>query len=111
MAAEDIRAREQEWRIATDLEGRVKLVNPAPRISLNLQARQTHQDEPKSKCMHCSKRPQTCHRISLRRVLATNRASHRERFLLAARANSTIFVEDSASPIHDAEGKMTGASP
>lgn len=95
--------------IATDLEGRVMFVNPAAEnftgwsraeaLGRPIEEVYILRDEDGTPSSECP----------LRLVLGTNKAIHRERFLLAARANSTIFVEDSTAPIHDAEGKMTGA--
>jgi PAS domain S-box-containing protein len=95
--------------IATDLEGRVKFMNPVAESLTGCNVADAlgrpieeiyvlHEEDgtPLSECQ-------------LRGVLATNRAIGRGRFLLAGRGNSMIFVEDSAAPIRNAERKVTGA--
>lgn len=95
--------------IATDREGYVKFLNPtAERLTgwtlieaAGLPIEQVyplrHEDgTPVDECQ-------------LRQVLATNLPIARQRFQLASRSARTILVEDSAAPIHDAQGQLTGA--
>jgi len=95
--------------IATDLEGRVKFVNPVAEnlTGWSLAEALGHPIEEVYVLREEDGKPLS--EGQLRRVLATNSATGRERFLLASRASSTIFVEESAAPIHDSVGKMTGA--
>jgi len=95
--------------IATDIDGRVKFLNP---VAENLtgwtlpEALGRPIEEVYSLRREGGAPLEQC---QLRRVLASNRAIGRERFLLTTRTNSTILVEDSAAPIHDAQGQLSGA--
>ncbi|HEY4087985.1 MAG TPA: ATP-binding protein [Bryobacteraceae bacterium] len=95
--------------IATDLDGRVKFLNPvaenltgwtlAEALGRSIEEVYILRREDGAPLAECQ----------LRRVLATTRAIGRERFLLAARSTQPIFVEDSAAPIHDSQGTIIGA--
>jgi PAS domain S-box-containing protein len=93
--------------IATDRDGRVKYLNPVAeeltgRALADALGRQieevyrlrTEDGLPLEQCQ-------------LRRVLATNRPVTRQRFLLGNTGN--LMVEDSAAPIHNAQGELSGA--
>ena len=95
--------------VATDVDGRVKYLNPIAekligRALIDALGRpieevyplRTEQGEPLEQCQ-------------LRRVLAENQAIGRQRFQLVAHPDQIVIVEDSAAPIHNAEGKLAGA--
>jgi PAS domain S-box-containing protein len=95
--------------IATDLDGRVKFLNP---VAENLTGVSLEEalGRPIEEIYILRRDDGTpLPECQLRRVLATNRAIGRERFQLAPRNSPAIFVEDSAAPIHDSHGAMTGA--
>ena len=95
--------------IATDLEGRVKFLNPVAE-KLTGWILSEALVRPIEEVYVLQREDGTpLEQSQLRRVLATNRAIGRQRFRLAARGNSILFVEDSAAPIHDAQGSLTGA--
>jgi PAS domain S-box-containing protein len=95
--------------IATDLDGGVKYLNPvaenltgwtlAEALGRPIEEVYPLRNEDETPVEQCQ----------LRHVLATNKAIGRQRFLLYSRTNSTVLVEDSAAPIHAAQGTMTGA--
>lgn len=96
--------------IATDTQGHVKFLNPVAekltgwtlaealgRPIEEVYPLRTEDGAPLSQCQ-------------LRRVLATNQAIGRQRFILTTRfGGGDVMVEDSAAPMHDAHGKLTGA--
>lgn len=95
--------------IATDTKGQVKFLNPvAEKLTgwtlaealgqpiEEVYPLRTENGAPLSQCQ-------------LRRVLATNQAIGRQRFTLATRFGGDVTVEDSAAPMHDVQGKLTGA--
>jgi PAS domain S-box-containing protein len=95
--------------IATDLQGRVKFLNPVAEKLIGWSLAEAL-DRPIEEVYVLRQEDGTpLERCQLRRVLAGQRAVARERFLLISRTNMILFVDDSAAPIHDAQGTMTGA--
>lgn len=93
--------------IATDIDGRVKYLNPVAekltgwtlanalgRQIEEVYAPRTEGGLPLEQCQ-------------LRRVLATNEPVGRQRYLLGSTAD--VMVEDSAAPIHNPQGELSGA--
>ena len=95
--------------IATDVDGRVKFLNPVAENLTGWNLAEALGRPIEEVYVLCKEDGTPLERCQLRRVLATNRAIGRERFVLAGLTNSTVFVEDSAAPIHDAKGTLTGA--
>ncbi|HWB95187.1 MAG TPA: response regulator, partial [Bryobacteraceae bacterium] len=95
--------------IATDLEGRVKFLNPVAENLTGWSRAEALGRPIEEVCVLREEDGRPSSECPLRRVLGTNRAIGRERSLLVARAGSTNFVEDAAVPVHDANGRMTGA--
>ena len=95
--------------IATDLEGRIKYLNPVAEKLIGWTLAEALL-RPVEEVYALRKQDGTpVEQCQLRRVLATNRATGSERFLLVAPERPVIFIEDSAAPIHDAQGRITGA--
>ncbi|HEY4088004.1 MAG TPA: ATP-binding protein [Bryobacteraceae bacterium] len=93
--------------IATDIDGRVKYLNPAAEeltgwALADAIGRQIEEVYPLR-----AEDGLPLERCQLRRVLATNKPVARQRFLLGNTGN--VMVEDSAAPIHNAEGQLSGA--
>ena len=95
--------------VATDIRGEVKFLNPVAEKLIGwtlaeamgrpieeVYPLRTESGAPLSQCQ-------------LRRVLATNQAIGRQRFILTTRFGRNVMVEDSAAPMHDAQGELTGA--
>ncbi|HXS94637.1 MAG TPA: ATP-binding protein [Candidatus Limnocylindrales bacterium] len=95
--------------IAADLQGQVRFLNPVAENLTGWSLAEALGRPIEEICVLRQEDGTPLERCQLRHVLATRRAVARGRFLLISRRDSTLFVDDSAAPIHDAQGIMTGA--